>query len=148
MQFGVLHLVLMRTFHGFSSAPLLEILTLCDRPKHASWYYMPEYARLEMCNVLPFGGDAPKLMHVDLSDVHIDWSWLCFLSGLTAPELSEHRGRHSRRWRRCHGKLNLQSPCGSRGLTLAVCRDPFITTIRLSHYIKSLLRPGSNPGRL
>lgn len=156
IQFGLLHLALMRTFlldiHGFWSEPLLEILTLCARPKHANRYYTSEYTRLEMCNVLvlPLGGDAPKLTHVNLSGVHIDWSWLWFLSGLTVPELSEHRGRHSRRWCRCHGKLNLQSlvselgldwchqclpSCGSRGLTLTVCRDPSITAIRLSHRV-------------
>ncbi|OSX59851.1 hypothetical protein POSPLADRAFT_1035374 [Postia placenta MAD-698-R-SB12] len=60
-------------------------------PQHTGWYCMRKSVRAKMCNVLPFGGDAPKLTHVNLSGVHIDWSRSRFLSGLTTLELSKHR---------------------------------------------------------
>lgn len=83
------NLGLMRTLvfdlHDFSSAPLLERLTLCQ----AHWLVLQNPC-VQKCVTFYLSVDMRPLTHVNLYCVHIDWARSRFLSGLTTLGLSKH----------------------------------------------------------
>ncbi|KAH9841549.1 uncharacterized protein C8Q71DRAFT_337009 [Rhodofomes roseus] len=72
------------------SAPMLEVLELYHYEEDEEGEEMFAPAKFKEQNFVLFNGNAPRLTHVALWGVHLDWAASTFLSGLTELELAYH----------------------------------------------------------
>ncbi|KAH9949066.1 hypothetical protein B0H21DRAFT_688901 [Amylocystis lapponica] len=88
-DYALMGMILMK-LGDCTGAPLLERLELysCRNGRMSYNTFTPQYLKKQ--HFVLFGGNVPRLTHVTLSGVHLDWPRSHFLSGLTSLQLAFH----------------------------------------------------------